>query len=194
METNGGPQAANDGDTPVASAERVRPFPALVVDQAEIAFDHLSEFDFSFEGLSGQTVYCFVKFTTHCFSDRYDAARHPANVVVVDEHGVHRCFDADRYELSKGLKALIAGLPGNKVHQTPEANFAIITMQGGREYRVFFRIKKIGKNKVRLYVESAYAADPARYKVVPASVYQKVRFLLLVQKVLKGEALTFKGR
>ncbi len=186
-----GPEPAND--TPAPAVGRASPFPALVVGKQDVDLDHLAEFDFSFKTLSGKTVYCFVQFTTHCFSDRYDAARHAEHVVVVDERGIPRCFDADRYELSKGLKALITGLPGVRVYQTPESNFAIITMQDGREYRVFFNIRKIAKNKVRLYIESAYAPDPERFPV-PATVFQKVRFLILVDKVLKGERLEFRGR
>jgi len=155
-----GPEPANDAAAPIGDARSTSPFPALVVGEQDVDLSHLAEFDFSFNTLSGKTVYCFVQFTTHCFSDRYDAARHPEHVVVVDERGNPRCFDADRYELSKGLKTLITGLPGVRVYQTPESNFAIITMQDGREYRVFFNIRKIAKNKMRLYIESAYAPDP----------------------------------
>lgn len=156
-------EAANDATRPQS------PFPALVVGAEEICCAHLATFSFTFDTPARQGVHCVVQFTTHCFSDRYDPARHPENVVVVDERGERRCFDRDRYDLSKGLADLIRGLPGMRVHQTPESNFAIITTRDGREYRVFFNVRKLGKKKLRLYVESAYAPDAERFKVAPAS-------------------------
>jgi hypothetical protein len=180
--------AANDEASPAS------PFPALVVGAEEICCDHLATFSFSFDTPARKGVHCVVQFTTHCFSDRFDPARHPENVVVIDERGERRCFDRERYELSKGLADLIRGLPGMRVHQTPESNFAIITTRDGREYRVFFNVRKLGKKKLRLYVESAYTPDAERFNVAPASAYQRVRFGILCDKVLSGEKLVFKGR
>lgn len=183
-------EVAND-ETPAAAPS---PFPALVVQAQEVGCDHLAPFRFVFDTVTRQGVHCFVQFTTHCFSDKYDPARHAENIVVIDERGQLRCFDHDRYELSKGLEALIRNLPGNRVYQTPESNFAIINMQDGREYRVFFNVRRLGKKKVRLYVESAYPPDAERFQVVPATAYQKVRFGLLVDRVLSNEPLDFRGR
>ena len=189
-ESGAEPEAAVN-DPEVAA---VSPFPALVVGKESVVFDHLASFSFSFDTPVRKGVRCVVQFTTHCYSDKFDPGRHPENVVVPDERGVLRCFDQDRYDLSKGLEALIRNLPGNKVHQTPESNFAIITMQDGREYRVYFNIRRLRKKELRLYVESAYAPDAESFKVLPATVYQKVRFVILVDKVLSNEPLIFKGR
>jgi hypothetical protein len=183
---------ANDA-APAAPAP-ASPFPAMVVDAEEVGCDHLAPFSFTFDTPIRQGVHCFVQFSTHCFSDRYDPGRHPENIVVVDERGQMRCFDRDRYELSKGLEALIRSLPGSKIYQTPESNFAIITAQDGREYRVFFNVRRDAKKKVRLYVESAYPPDAERLQVVPATNFQKVRFVALIDKVLSNEKLVFKGR
>ena len=169
-------------------------FPAVVVGDEEISCDHLAPFSFVFDTPARKAVRCFVQFTTHCFSAKYDAMRHPENAVVIDERGKMRCFDLDRYALSKGLVALICGLPGSRVYQTPESNFAIITMQDGREYRVFFNVRRSAKKKVRLYVESAYSPDAKRFQIVPTSAYQKVRFGILIDKVLSDERLEFRGR
>lgn len=186
--------AANDA-APPAELAPASPFPALVVGPEVFACDHLAPFSFSFETpIRKAGVHCYVQFSTHCFSDKYDPERHPENVVVLDERGQIRCFDRDRYELSKRLKALIEGLPGSKVYQTPESNFAIITMQDGREYRVFFNVRRDSKKKIRLYVESAYPPDAEKFQVAPATSYQKVRFVALVDKVLSNEKLVFKGR
>lgn len=186
--------AANDPTAPVEPAP-ASPFPALVVGLDTFGCDHLAPFSFSFPTpIRPAGVHCYVQFSTHCFSDKYDPERHPENVVVVDERQQVRCFDRDRYELSKGLKALVEGLPGSKVYQTPESNFAIITMQDGREYRVFFNARRDSKKKIRLYVESAYPPDAEKFQVAPASSYQKVRFVALVDKVLSNEEPVFKGR
>jgi len=181
--------AAND-----LTVAAISPFPALIVGKNSVAFDHLAAFDFTFDTPIRKSVRCVVQFTTHCFSDKYDATRHAQNVVVPDERGVLRCFDQDRYDLSKGLEALIRSLPGKKVHQTPESNFAIITMQDGREYRVYFNIRRLRKKELRIYVESAYAPDTESFNVLPATSYQPVRFVILADKVLSNEPLVFKGR
>lgn len=183
--------AANDqAETPKPAS----PFPALVVGKESIDCDHLAPFSFTFDTPIRKAVVCVVQFTTHCFSDKFDAARHPENVVVADERGELRCFDRDRHELSKGLEALIRSLPANRVYQTPESNFAIITMQDGREYRAFFNVRRLGKKKLRLYVESAYSPDAESFKVLPATVYQKVRFVILADRVLSNVPLDFRGR
>lgn len=180
--------AANDAPPPAG------PLPAPVVGANAVGCEHLAPFSFTFDTPIRQGVHCYVQFSTHCFSDKYDPDRHPENVVVVDERGQLRCFDRDRYELSKGLEALIRSLTGTKVYQTPESNFAIITMQDGREYRVFFNVRREGKKKAKLYVESAYPPDAERFQVVPATAFQKVRFVALIDKVLSHEKLVFKGR
>lgn len=181
--------AAADAEPPPKS-----PFPALVVGKESVGFEHLTTFSFSFDTPTRKGVHCVVQFTTHCFSDKHDPERHPENIVVVDERGELRCFDQDRYDLSKGLEALIRGLPTSKVYQTPESNFAIITMASGREYRVYFNVRRLEKNKLRLYVESAYAPDAEKFNVLPTSVYQKVRFGILADKVMSNQPLKFRGR
>jgi len=170
------------------------PFPRVVVDKQSVDFDHLATFSFSFDTPTRKGVHCVVQFATHCFSDKHDPARHPENVVIVDERGVHRCFDQDRYDLSKGLAALIRALPGNRVYQTPESNFAIVTTASGREYRVYFNVRRLEKRKLRLYVESAYAPDAEQFKVLPVTAYQRVRFVILVDRLLANQPLAFHGR
>ncbi|MBU1538454.1 MAG: AAA family ATPase [Alphaproteobacteria bacterium] len=116
-------------------------------------------------------------------------------ITVFDDRGVERCFDQERYDLSKGLRALLAGLPGTKVYQTPEANFAIITTRSGREYRVFFNVRKMEqKKRLRLYVESAYSPDSERAIPAPVTAYQRVKFNLLCDTILDGKPAKFHGR
>jgi len=184
--------AANDAAAPIGDL-RPNPFPAIMADGSEICFRHLSEFSFTFDTQRRKGVTCNVVFSTHCFSDKYDPDRHSENVEVIDEGQKVRCFDKDRYELSKCLMGVLLALPGSRVHQTPETNFAIITTQDGRDYRVFFNVRKNSRRAFRLYVESAYAPDH-RKPVTPASHYQKVRFIVLVDTLLDGKPLKFNGR
>lgn len=171
------------------------PFPPLSINEKDIDLTHLHEFSFTFDTAKRTGVQCFVTFSTHCFSDKYDSGRHPTHVPVFDDRGVERCFDEERYELSKGLRSLLSSLPSSKVYQTRESNFAIITISSGREYRVFFNIRKMNqKKRLRLYVESAYPPDAERAIPTPVTAYQKVRFNLLCDTVLDGKSTKFQGR
>lgn len=178
-----------------AQAAVAGPFAPLSIDGANIDLTHLHEFSFTFDTIKREGIQCFVTFSTHCFSDKHDPDRHPVHVPVFDDRGVERCFDQERYELSKCLRDLLSGLPGSKVYQTREANFAIITTNSGREYRVFFNIRKMEQRKrLRLYVESAYAPDSERAIPTPPTAYQKVKFNLLCDTVLDGKPTKFHGR
>lgn len=171
------------------------PFAPLAIDGVAVDLRHLEAFSFTFDTGRRQGVQCFVTFSTHCFSDKYDPDRHPTQLPVFDDRGVERCFDQERYELSKGLRGLLSGLPGSKVYQTREANFAIITTSSGREYRVFFNIRKMEqKKRLRLYVESAYPPDAERGIPTPVAAYQKVKFNLLCDTILDGRPANFHGR
>jgi hypothetical protein len=169
-------------------------FPNLMVDGALVGFAHLEPFQFvmATEGRPGGAV-IDVRFSNHCFSEGYDAALHP-NPVDVWDRGRRRVFDQARYDLSLGLPAIIAALPNSHVHQTPEANFVrIAALDGGAgEYRVYFNVRKGAPgtaHDLSLFVESAYCPDPAT-ALRPARM-TKVRFKLLVDKVLRGKRPRF---
>lgn len=166
----------------------------LVLAGQEYCIQHLAPtaLDLVTDGRPGG-VRIQVLFSAHCYSEAYDAGRHNRGHLIIDR-GAERAFDAARYELSKGLPAMIQDLPVSKVYGTPEANF----FQIGRridgldgEYRMYFRLKKSGVPKgfhLRLFVESAYCPRPE--KLVPASKMQKVRFAVLTDKTLRGEQLS----
>lgn len=196
MDPAAGEVVAMANSTTMAQSQAAEsPFAPLSVNGAAVDLTHLHEFSFTFDTGKRQGVMCFVTFSTHCFSDKYDPDRHPAKVTVFDDRGVERCFDQERYDLSKGLRALLAGLPGTKVYQTPEANFAIITTRSGREYRVFFNVRKMEqKKRLRLYVESAYSPDSERAIPAPVTAYQRVKFNLLCDTILDGKPAKFHGR
>src|SRR5690348_11834209 len=93
-----------------------------VIEIASKKYDlrHLKAFAFRFDALRTKNVNCYVQFSTHCYSDRYDPLRHAHNFVVVDQHGAERCFDLERYALSLQLPSIIQQLPGSNVFQTYE--------------------------------------------------------------------------
>lgn len=104
-----------------------------------------------------------------------------------------RVFDQVRYDLSKTLPAIVQGLPTASVFMTPEANFVRITAPAGApgvDYRMFFRVIKADKSSgcdLKLRVESAYSPNPGQ--AVPERDMTKVRFVLLVDKSLRGEKI-----
>ena len=67
------PEAVQQAPAAVAG-----PFAPLLIDGADIDLTHLHEFSFTFDTGKRQGVQCFVTFSTHCFSDKYDPDRHPA--------------------------------------------------------------------------------------------------------------------
>jgi hypothetical protein len=172
-------------------ADGPRPyFLPLVVDGQGVAFDHLEPFQF---GMASQVrpdgVVIDVRFSNHCFSETFDAARHAEPVVDVWDGPRRRVFCPVRYGQSVALPDLVRALPTAHVFQTPETNFVRIA---GGDYRMFFRVKRaaVGENHhLKLFVESAYSPE-AGQALAPAHM-SKVRFAVLVDKTLRGEKLKF---
>jgi hypothetical protein len=171
-------------------------FPTLLVGGATVNFDHLEPFQFEMVTQARpKGAVIDVRFSNHCFSVAYDADRHQADVVDVWDRGQRRVFDQERYELSRGLRAIIEGLPSAPVFQTPEANFVRIVAPGGNgpeEYRVYFNARRDRERgcDVSLFVESAYAPD-CQSAVLKTAQLTKVRFAVLIDKTIRGEKLRF---
>lgn len=156
---------------------------------------HLDGFDLEF-GTQARPlgVRIRVRFSTHCYSETFDEAEHGDRPVVMDHNDRKRAFCPVRHEMSKQLPDLVRGLPDSHVFMTPEGNYVRITLGEGVEYRMFFNLRKAGEKveaDLSLYVESAYAPTQ---KVLAASAMQKVRFKVLVDKVLSGGKLKFNRR
>lgn len=133
-----------------------------------------------------------IRFSNHCYSERYDETQHADRPVVMD-HKVKRAFCPVRYAHSRTLPELVRGLPESHVFLTPEANYVRIALSPGAEYRMYFNIRRSGGGAfdLDLYVESAYVADA---KALPTSKMQKVRFTVLVDRVMSGKPLKFNHR
>ena len=170
-------------------------FPTLLVSGVRVDFAHLEPFKFSVPTAARPNgARIEVRFSNHCFSESYDTAKHVSSVDVWDGHR-RRVFDEARYALSLGLRGIIEALPMSSVFQTPEANFVWILApesNGLAEYRIYFNVKRDsgpGAADLRLFVESAYAPDPTT--ALKASRMTRVRFALLIDKVVRGEKLRF---
>lgn len=169
-------------------------FPPLVVAGTTVSFDHLEPMTLVVPTLAKPAgVRIDVVFSNHCFSEAYDPAVHTGTAVDVWDNGKRRVFDQVRYALSAALPGIVQGLPNSPVFRTPEANFVRITMPAGTpgvDYRMFFRLQqeKGGGFDLKMHVESAYSPDAAH--AVPAKDMTKVRFVVLVDKTLRGEKIS----
>jgi hypothetical protein len=99
-----------------------------------------------------------------------------------------RVFDPYRYEMSRRLPEIIAGLPTRLVRQTGRSNFITVEIirEAGDvvEYDVFFKVKKIGRGRLELRVESAYVRDPEYGSSRPLG--KKIGFLVILHNTLNS--------
>ena len=123
-------------------------------------------------------------YTNHCFTERQDRTKTDSE----------RIFSIKRYELSKLLPGIIAGMnnKATKVLQTTaKKNFAysVKTTLNEKAYNIFFKIKKsTAKDNdcdLVIYIESAYVFDEER-KLEHSG---RIIFLILCQKIYKGEKI-----
>ncbi|MBJ7483514.1 hypothetical protein [Brevundimonas sp.] len=173
-------------------------FPPLEIAGEILAFDHLEPFVLEMVTQSRPNgVKIDVRFSNHCFSEAFDAARHGDDRVQVWDGPRQRVFCPIRYGLSLALPHIMDGLPTAHIYQTPEANFLRIGARsdgGAGDYRVFFRVRRNAEAGVdlRLFVESAYSPEPGQALAI--AHMSKVRFSVLIDKTLKGEKLKFHGK
>jgi hypothetical protein len=127
-------------------------------------------------------------FTSHCFtrglrpSEVYDPS-----LVYADGDPKPRLFDLRRYELSKQLPKFIQELPTTKPHHNSNRlNFfsiVLLSEEGEEfEYDIFFKIKKSGKGKLEMIVETAFVREPEYDSVRPNGM--KVGFWIILYNTL----------
>lgn len=133
-----------------------------------------------------------VIFGLHCFT------RNPRPGEAVDASLVYpnnyevRIFDTSRYEQSLRLLEIIRSLPSNKPrHNGGRGNFFVIeiTTDDGQtiEYNIFFKVRKVAKGQLQLFVESAFLRDPAYGSTRPDG--QRVRFWVILHNTLHGKKI-----
>jgi hypothetical protein len=144
---------------------------------------------------AGKLLRVHVRFTTHCFTKKYDPETHPEGTPIInDANGRPRSFCPVRYGLSLRLPDLIKALnhPKASVRQTAEERNWLhsVTVDDPRgKYHVFFELRRAASEvrhlqDLALMVESAYPQDLA--EPAPA-VRGAMGFVLLCGKVYTGE-------
>jgi len=163
-------------------------FPTLAIGGQTYDFAHLEPFTFTITSeLAKRDLRVHVTFSSHCFSEGYDEATHPAGEpIILDGAKRQRTFCAIRYRLSLVLPAVIQGLnhPKAKVYETAaQRNWAYsMTIEDpSGPYHVFFEVRRAADDKpqdINLVVESAYHQTES-----PPKLLGKMGFMLLCGKV-----------
>jgi len=176
----------------------------LVVDGACYSLTHLQDAEYRFRipaigKYPELEIILLVIFSSHCISwgpsrgDEIDFSIHGEDRCVIDEQGVHRCFDAARYALSLHLPGIFKTFVERDCLFTGRRNWLMVEVldpAGERqEYEIFFRIKKQTGHKLRIFVESAYVRDPHRSIKQPSPISRRDRVSakILMAKTLRGE-------
>lgn len=162
--------------------------------------DHLDPFNF--EVMSSKVprpLQVNVRFTNHCYSEAFDAARHPEDEPAIMDGVRRRAFCPLRYALSPRLPGLIRGLaqPRAKVHETSARRnwmYSAIVEEPveGTRYQIFFELRRAPADRRRLQdleivVESAYPADPGRPQ---PNILGAVHFALLAGSTYLGKRVS----
>lgn len=159
-----------------------------VVVVADVKYDlsHLTplEFKVSIPGPNPKIVIpvdVHVRFSKHCYTSKYD--KDGTGFEIFDGREV-RFFSLERYEFSKNLPEIVRAIgTSEKCFFTPHRNYFVARTECGKEYRVFFSVKKRGAKKISVSVESAYAPDnPQRKK-------GSIKGFLLLAKTLRNEKI-----
>lgn len=163
-------------------------FPALTIGDQTYDFAHLEPFYFSFYSeLAKRELRVHVTFSTHCFSQAYDAAQHPVGEPIIrDLSGRQRTFCPIRYRLAVLLPDVVQGLnhPQAKVRETAAQRnwaYSMTIPDPSGPYHVFFEIRRSAANKpqdLNLVVESAYHETEG-----PPRLLGKMGFMLLCSKI-----------
>jgi len=163
-------------------------FPALTIGGQTYDFSHLEPFTFAIQSqLAKRELQVHVTFSSHCFTQGYDATMHPAGEpIILDGAKRQRTFCAIRYRLSLVLPAVIQGLnhPQAKVHETAAMRnwaYSMTIQDPSGPYHVFFEVRRAAEDRpqdLNLVVESAYHQTDK-----PPKLFGKMGFMLLCGKV-----------
>jgi hypothetical protein len=189
---------------PPAPDDYASPRPAystpLVIRGEAYALVHLDPFTFAVASDKvPRPLLVNVRFTSHCYTDAFDATRHPADEPAIMDGVRRRAFAPVRYALSHRLPALIRSLadPRAKVRETSARRnwmySAVVDIPAeGTRYAVFFELRRTPAERRRLsdlelVVESAYPMDPARPE---PNILGAVGFVLLAGTIFLGKRVS----
>jgi hypothetical protein len=129
-----------------------------------------------------------VRYSMHCFTEAFDAAKHSDGSKLLDSQKKPRCFSESRYALSKLLPAMIEVLPSSRVQQSykhGQRNYVHSTEtkeQGGGIYQMFFTLRRVESagHELEMFVESAYLVQQPRagrgimrFRVLADGIYRR---------------------
>jgi hypothetical protein len=131
-----------------------------------------------------------VRYTDHCFTRKPKPGEvYDPSLVYANGEKKIRLFCPRRNELSKLLPELIRSLPNNKPqHNGVNGNFFtrdLLDLQGNPvKYVIIFSVRKSGKGRMELLVETAYIEEPD-YRSTPLNG-RRVRFWIILNNTYKG--------
>lgn len=130
-----------------------------------------------------------VAFNDHCFTEAFDPHRHAVRLRIAgaSRHET-RGFSPERWALSLGLPEIVRTLDGRRVARTRHGNLVHVRLADGRDYAVFFTLRRQAATRCGLFVVSAYAPGPA---TTPPAATGEMRFNTAVALVLEGKPLRF---
>lgn len=192
-----------DSSLPAPSVAASRYWSRLVIKGREIDLQHLDPHLLHCPTTDPQLpnpLLINVRYSDHCFSEKYDPAIHSADLLLPWCRGNAsdpRAFDPTRHALSHLLPGLIGAFPGVRVHFTSELRNYVYAAAvqhpdltaGQLPYGVFFQLKRGGDRSAAhldLTVVSAYSPDRG------GGVRKRpdnVRFLVLAGKTYRGERI-----
>jgi hypothetical protein len=137
-----------------------------------------------------------VVFGLHCFTRGLKENEQPDEALLYSDSREVRVFDLRRYELSKRLPEIVAGLANRKCYHTGHGNFfsiELIDEAGNKvEYDIFFAVSRSSRRGVlNLFVQSAYVRDEKhanRPQKKPVVGFHIILFNTLQNRPLKPAA------
>jgi hypothetical protein len=171
----------------------------VVHDGKEVSIDHLAPMTITCPCPSiGRELKIDVSFANHCYTEKFVQGVHEIEQIILTEaEDRHRVFCPIRYELSYQLPDLISSLPNYRVHQTSQSRnyvFIVPLRIQNRPYEIYFMLQRAAANSeadLRLTIESAYIDDDgSNVRKRP----NKIRFVVLAQKILTNQLVRFAAR
>lgn len=161
---------------------------------------HLHDLEFDIvqpakEGKPARQYSILVEFSLHCFSTKIKPG--DSRDLRISDSRESRTFSFERYGLSKNLPEIMPRIVDLTCRNTGKDNFLIIETvdEAGNdvEYEIFFsasKVKREGKKRIRLYVESAYVRRPGSREYRPRSKKsRKISIFVIAHNTLHGKQI-----
>ncbi len=162
------------------------------------SLEHLHPFEFKFlqkatKGKEEKEYIFEVYFSNHCFTRGIEKEEAVDKDLLFKTQKETRIISFGRYELSKNLPKIIKDLENRKCYHTNHFSFftvEIIDENNNKiDYEIYFDVKKVKKNRLKLYVRSAYVrtesyqcGQPKRKKAIK---FEIIAYNTFVKKPIK---------